>query len=305
MKFQNFGYDKFDSFNEPVSREVYCPKATSLDGYAPKNKKLLTFPYCYILLSNNNGSSNLLQYEKFKGQNCHFTIYGIPTTNGSIKCVPNSYSYDSEAIEEEGIVAGKFPTFNWSKENYSDWLLTNSASLNVQKSYGEAFGKSGVVGLGLSAIGILASGSYMGLAGLMGAGISMGHGYQQMEMAIANDEDHKKIPDSAVGLASAGDINFANKKAGFFFYYYSIKREFAKTIDEYFSMFGYRVNSMEIPNLHTRVNWNYLKLISPNVESEDVPEKDMNVYKQMLENGITFWHNPNTFRDYSQDNYNS
>ena len=83
-----------------------------------------------------------------------------------------------------------------------------------------------------------------------------------------------------------------------------LEKEFAKIIDDYFDMFGYKVNKMEIPNLHTRVNWNYLKLISPNVESEDVPEKDMNTYKQMLTNGITFWHNPNTFRDYSQNNSN-
>jgi NDP-sugar pyrophosphorylase family protein len=67
-------------------------------------------------------------------------------------------------------------------------------------------------------------------------------------------------------------------------------------------MFGYKVNSLEVPNLTTRRNWNYLKLLEPNVESSDVPEADMNEYKGMLTKGITFWHDINTFRDYSQAN---
>lgn len=158
--------------------------------------------------------------------------------------------------------------------------------------------------LGASAIGAIMTGGLGGVLGMGIAGSTMGHGYQQMEMAIAQDTDHKKIPDSAVGLASGGDINFANKKLGYFFYHYSIKKEFAKMIDDYFSMYGYKVNSLEIPNLHTRTNWNYLKVIDVNLESTDVPESDLNKYKQMLQNGITFWHNPNTFRDYSQTNNN-
>ena len=113
------------------------------------------------------------------------------------------------------------------------------------------------------------------------------------------------IPNSATGLASGGDINVAGDQAGFFFYRYSIKREFAKIIDDYFSMYGYKVNSLEVPNLNTRINWNYLKVLDPNIEGNEIPEKDLNIYRQMLTNGITFWHNPNTFRDYSQNNGNS
>lgn len=67
-------------------------------------------------------------------------------------------------------------------------------------------------------------------------------------------------------------------------------------------MFGYKVNSTEVPSLHTRTNWNFLKVIEPNVESTKIPDNDLNEYKQMLQNGITFWHNYSTFRDYSQTN---
>ena len=49
--------------NKNYSYQVSKP--TTINGYTPKNKKLLTYPYCYLLLSNNSGSSNILMYEKF------------------------------------------------------------------------------------------------------------------------------------------------------------------------------------------------------------------------------------------------
>lgn len=290
----------------PMNYTYEVNKPSMLDTYIPKNQKLLTYPYCYLLLSNNNGSNNILHYEKFKTNNCPFYISGIPTTNGSIKCTPQDYSTNHSYIEEEGIIAGKYPTLNWNQNVYADWLLTNSASLNTQTSFGGIATAGGllstIAGLGLifSGVGTL-PGIGMTLAGLG----SMTAGLHQIQNAMATDVDHSKIPMSSSGLASGGDINVTGDQAGFFFYRYSIKREFAEMIDNYFSMYGYKVNTMEVPNLHTRVNWNYLKVLDPNVEGNDIPEKDLLIYKQMLTNGITFWHNPNTFRDYSQNNGNS
>lgn len=289
----------------PMNYTYTVNKPTSLDTYVPVNQKLLTYPYCYLLMSNNNGSNNIMQYEKFNSTDCSFVISGIPTTNGSIKCTPQEYSTNHAYVEEEGIIAGKYPTLNWNLDVYADWLLSNSASLNTQKTYGglSMFGglTSFVAGLALLGTGV---GGGIG-AGLIMGGIATGiSGAHQIDNAISTDKDHSMIPNSATGLASGGDINVAGDQAGFFFYRYSIKREFAEMIDNYFSMYGYKVNTMEIPNLHTRTNWNYLKVLDPNVESDNIPEKDMLLYKKMLSNGITFWHNPSTFRDYSQSNTN-
>ena len=54
-------------------------KPTAIDNYTPKNKKLLTFPYCFLVGSNNNGSSNIYKYEKFTSSDCEFTFNCIPT----------------------------------------------------------------------------------------------------------------------------------------------------------------------------------------------------------------------------------
>ena len=81
----------------------------------------------------------------------------------------------------------------------------------------------------------------------------------------------------------------------------SIKSEYAVIIDEYFSMYGYKVNLVTIPNVTGRANWNYVKTIGANIQG-DIPENDLNEIKELFNNGITLWHNPETYLDYSQSN---
>lgn len=203
-------------------------------------------------------------------------------------------------------MAGQMPILNFNQDNYANWLLTNSNSLNAQKIGATATTGLGILSL-LASLGLIISGvgTPLAIGGLMlgGIGTSAG-GIVALNSAVQSEKDHSMIPDSVSGLASGSDINAVSGTNGFWFYDYSIKREFAEIIDNYFDMFGYKVNKLEVPQLHTRINWNFLKVLNPNIEGANVPEKDMNKFKNQLQQGITFWHNPNTFRDYSQSNGN-
>ena len=73
-------YFTIKEYSSPVPmvyHENYS-KPSTLDGYTPKNKKLLTFPYCFLVGSNNNGNSNIYHYEKFKNNTCDFTFSCCP-----------------------------------------------------------------------------------------------------------------------------------------------------------------------------------------------------------------------------------
>ena len=69
--------NEYSGQNSPIYEEFTLEKPTSLNGYVPVNKKLLTFPYCFLNLSNNNGSSNTFQYELFNDE-IKFNIKGVP-----------------------------------------------------------------------------------------------------------------------------------------------------------------------------------------------------------------------------------
>ena len=81
----------------------------------------------------------------------------------------------------------------------------------------------------------------------------------------------------------------------------SVKAEYAKICDSFFSMFGYEVNTVKTPNITGRTNWNYVKTVGCYIQA-DIPQEDLEEIKTMFDKGITFWHNPSTFMDYTQNN---
>ena len=265
----------------PIHNNMVISKPTSLNGYVPKNKKLLTFPFCFLVGSNNSGSSNIYHYEKFKLNDCRFQISGTATPGGSIKMTPSYYTENQGYDEEEGLIGGKFPSVAWISQGYEKWLTQNSLNLNGQV-----------------ATGLLAT-AYSIYSGDVS---SLTTGILKVANVLQQVYQHSMTPNSAKGNTNGGDVVYAQGYNTFFFYKKSIKREYAKMIDDFFSMYGYKVNSLKVPNITGRPSWNYVKTIDANVESSVVPEKYLNEFKEMLNSGITFWHNPATFRDYSQNN---
>lgn len=79
IEYDTLGNEMYEGNIAPMLYHEHYSKPTTLDSYVPKNKKLLTFPYCFLVVSNNNGSSNVYHYEKFKSSTCDFTISMIPT----------------------------------------------------------------------------------------------------------------------------------------------------------------------------------------------------------------------------------
>lgn len=76
-----------------------------------------------------------------------------------------------------------------------------------------------------------------------------------------------------------------------------------RKLDQYFNMWGYRVDRLEIPDFKTRKYWNYIRCSMFNAEGTNIPGAYFDIIKTIFERGITFWHDPTHFLDYSQDNH--
>ena len=61
-------------------------------------------------------------------------------------------------------------------------------------------------------------------------------------------------------------------------------------LDDYFTMYGYKVNKLKVPSFGRRQRWYYCKLINPNIIG-GIPAPELGKLKQMFENGITLWNN--------------
>lgn len=284
---------RWNGYSSPVHYTKNVTKQTTLNGYTPINKKLLCYPYNYLLETNNNGSSTILYYEKFSTSNCQFSIGGCATIGCSIISIPQNYKGNTPN-ETEMLIAGKFPTCNWSEDPYTNWLTLNGVNiggmtLNATEA-GYAYGGL-TTALGLASI--MAGNPYGVGSVFTGVGAIMN--------TMQESYRHSLIPDSFKGNINGGDYITASGRNGFYFYKMSITQEYARIIDKYFSMYGYKVNDVKTPNITGRTNWNYVKTIGCNIIG-NIPQDDMQKMKDIFDKGITLWHNPSTFLDYSQSN---
>ena len=271
------------TFSDLYTSEIV--KASTLNGYTPRNKKLLTYPYCYILMNNGNGGNAIYHYELFKNSNqyCYFEIDNAICPGASIFLRPVQYKYNDANFKDtmDGLPLGKFPMCSWNSDAYINWLTQNSANV-----------KYGLLGQAYNV------GANVGQQNLIGGGSGL-LGYVGNVMQLYNKRD--TATPQAEGNLNSGDVIYSMGETTFTCYQMSIKQEYAHIIDSYFDMFGYKVNSVKIPNITGRTNWNYVKTIGCNIIG-DIPQGDLQKIKDMFNNGVTFWHNPSKFLDYSQSN---
>lgn len=254
---------------------------SSLDGYVPKNNKLFVYPFNYLAVSNNNGIEKVYQYEYFTNNNPTFKVDVAICPGCSVKLKPKNYKGVAEN-ELEGIVGGKYPTCSWSTDLFVNWATQNSVNMGV------------TLAGNLLSIG---SGFATGDKGAISSG-TMGIFSQ-----IAQVYEHQLTPDSAKGNINCGDVVSGGKHNTFYYYQFSVKKEVARCIDEYFTRFGYKVNETKVPNITGRRYWNFIQIASTETLGYgEIPQRFMDEINKIARNGVTIWHDHNNLGDYTLNN---
>lgn len=261
-------------------------RPTTINGYTPKNNKLKTYPFCYFNISNNSGSSNPYRYEDFSST-VEFKTEGTFGISGNVKTIPQNYLNIS--TNENGLdysVNGpKYPVCSWESDSYTNWLTQNA--VNLETEWTKTF------------INPLLSPSDI-TSRTAGKSVSGNLVNMALDQHAAKTQANM-TSDQAKGNMNIGDFLWSKYRSPFTYLPMSIKAEYARCIDEYFSEFGYKCNRVKIPNITGRRNWNYVKTVGCYIEA-DIPQDDLAEIKSMFDRGITLWHNPATFADYSQTN---
>lgn len=263
------------------------------DGFIPKNNKVLTYPYVCLESSNNVGTNVIYPYEFFKTENseysstCIFKIFGSISPGCNIKTIPQNYK-EVKSNLEEGFNCAKLPLGSWTNDVYTNWLTQNG--VNIAMNLGSSVFQiaSGVQLQSILNGNLLSSGN-------------IASGFLGITNDLASIYSHSIIPNQVEGEVNSSDIIFALKNSEPSFYQKTIKTEYAKIIDDYLTHFGYKVNEFKVPQFNSRENWNYIKLKEINIKG-DIPQLYEEEFSKAFKNGITFWHNVDTFLDYSQEN---
>lgn len=272
-----------------VATSIMVPLTPStIDGYTPRNAKLFTYPYIAYVLSNNSGGSMTYHLEDFynSGSNLgEIKVRGTCTPGASIRAIPINYRCTPDSLgnndnNEYGLTLGKFPICSFPVDSYLNWQTQQSVNNGLEVAQST-----------INAASNVATGNYMGAANNLGGIFNV----------IAEQYKHSLVPVQARGNLNSGDVSYTEGKLTYTGYMMNIKAQFARCIDDYFTMYGYKTNRVKVPNINSRSNWNYVKTIGCNITG-NIPQEDMQQIKDIYDSGVTLWHNPSTFLDYSQSN---
>lgn len=274
---ENFSFYILPFSEAPATFNTNISKLTNFSGFTPKNNKCFVYPYNYLLVTNNIGNQNIYKYEQFSGSEATFKTEVSIGVGASGKLVPLNYKGQNRN-DDESLPLAKYPTCGWSTDSYINWLTQNSVNLSSQ-IFNTILSP---ISSGINPIGI-AQNSVNQVYSLMNT-------FHQAEL-LPNIQGNQPL----------GDVNYSAKRNTFTLKQMHSKIEYLKIIDNFFSMFGYKINEMKLPNVTGRPNWNFVKTVDCNITG-NFPQKDIQTLKNIFDNGVTFWHNPNTFLDYSQTN---
>lgn len=268
--------------NRVFAKEIQIEKPySSVNGYVPKNKKLFTYPYIFLRVTNGQGNAANYCYEYFTsaGGNVHLEYMGNTSPNPTVIMYPLSYKGNFKNYEE-GITLNGFPQCAYTTDAFKAYLAQNSSSLAVSSISSATALVSGAVTLNPAMI----------MGGFMGITATLSQVYQ-----------HAILPPQSQGNQMS-DLRPELGIMDFFCTQMSIRAEFAKIIDDYFSMYGYAVHTVKLPDRLNRPSWNYVKTGDCKLTG-NIPFSDLGKIKSIYDNGITFWHG-DYVGDYSRNNNN-
>lgn len=248
---------------------------TDIGGYTPKNKKLFTYPYNFLYVTNLSGMATAFPYENFSTNDCQFSLIGDMSCNPQVFLTPLNYKGVSANYNEKMSMDG-FPQCAYTTDSFKAWLAQSGASAGLTLVGGGA-----AVALATGPIGVIA-------------------GLGAIASVVGQIYEHSIQPPQARG-AQSNSAAVAARIKDFAFMHTHIKPEFARIIDEYWNMYGYPTHRVKVPNISNRPHWNYVKTINVSITGS-VPADDMTKIKSIYDNGVTFWRYGNEVGNYSLDN---
>ena len=259
------------------------------DVYFAKNNKLYTYPYCMFTIDNFSGNVEHFKWEDFDNTNqVSFAWHGSVIPKPSMEAIPINYKglfpndQEVNTAQQFGVTYDNFPMCPYATDTFKAWVSSTGAkqiASNVANVVTTALINATPIGKGANAT--------------MSKTISKGFGYTNLASGIVDtiiDYNYAKVHGQSIGGSVSGSgMNWSERRIGFRSTQYTIRPEFARIIDDYFSRFGYKVNRYKIPELRSRENFNYVKTNECYITGA-IPNEAIENISSAFDNGITLWH---------------
>lgn len=306
--------EAFSATGKTLDTPLYTsitPRFGAIDGYYPKNKKLYCYPYNFMVVDAVENQKiyryELFQVLKNQGETIRFAEYCTILPNPTAYAVPENYENYGQTGKyidwSNGISMGNFPINGWNSDTYKAWVAQNSNRRNIGLAAGVVGGliTAGVGAAALAAAPVTGGASLLALAGPLA--MTAGGGVSAMSSVfnyISQDSDVQSLPDKSSATQSS-DVASMTGARTFAYLNRHITRDYARIIDEFFNMYGYKTNLVKVPNWNVRPHWTYCKTAGCIIKG-NIPANDAKKICAIFDNGITHWRNGDEVGNYSLDN---
>lgn len=286
----------------------------NLGNYTPRNKKLLTYPYCFLCVDTLSATKTY-RYEYFNDRNdIEFAEIGCVSPNPEIIVMPKYYNGSKAGSgtgstvlnATESVICAGFPQCAFVIDSYRAWIAQKSVDYQLgQAQYlvrelGTVAGGIQSAMSGMDDVLPQGSSGFSGIGGSINAGSAFAS--QIFQQARETNAAHiEATAGSKVRGTCGSSSNVASRAMGIYYKYMCVTEQFAKMIDDFFDRFGYATGRIKVPNRNVRPHWTYTKTMDVAIRG-NVPADDMRKIKAIYNNGITFWRNGSEVGNYSLDN---
>lgn len=259
--------------------------------------KLLMSPYTIVELVDMKGGSVTLKPEYIDGKTFRLLARSGVSTQNKIAYMCDSYLTNVNNRQDISVYLNAL--IDDSPNNIpiltdasADYIQGNINQVNTQRANAKKDMSVGIINSAVNAVPMFA----MGMGGLGGAGLASGiienvnRNYNVQKELDAKMSDIKNIPPSVSAMGGDSAYEMGNSFTFPRVIVKTIKPEYQEKLSNFFKVYGYQVNRLTIPNLNTRLNWNYVKVTSLNVKSGYNRDIVMR-FKEIFEKGVTLWHN--------------
>lgn len=260
-------------------------------GESIRNNKLLTYPFCALSVSNNDGSSQDYHWELFEtpsgsSYSAVFKVQSILQPSPIFTAYPYNYKNITDYYEA-GVDLDNFVQPCWSEDSFGRWWTQN------RSTYAMGF-LSAAASATLGGFAMASGNVAIGASQLASAALSIGN-------SLARRQDAMATPDNLKGSLGGAGTKLAQNRQTFYAYAFTITAEKARIIDDFFTMYGYKTNRVKVPNVDVRERWCYTKTSGCKIHATTNADVEKHI-ENIFDHGITFWRDWEHVGDYTQSN---
>lgn len=291
---------------------IELPREDNADGYGPRNKKLFTYPYCYHRVFDSTMKLNAVFKDEYFRNNVKQLL--LVTTGGQgspeIGVIPLNYKVYAQLGPEtnmaEAVYARPFPTCAYNTDIYKAYMAQNASSVFVQDTHNSFNAAMSMVKTGAALATNVALMSNpitagIGLIGTAAAAQGMANEAATVASVNAKREDMDRLPPQSNGTPSVSLAYMNTNGVKVYVTYHTVTRQYAKIIDDYWTVYGYPYHSVQVPNITSRSQWNYIRCGNSCITGP-VPADALRLINDIFNRGVTFWHNPENVGRYELSN---